>query len=249
MTGPRLYVQADLAMGEIVPLERDQINYLANVLRLKAGAGVLAFNGRHGEWACELEPSGRKDVVLRGLRQVRPQPPAGDLHYLFAPLKSARLDYMAQKAVEMGASLLQPVLTRRTQVSRVNTDRLAANAIEAAEQCGILSVPPVATEMKLDRALAELAADRLLIFCDEDAEVANPVEALMPFRREDGAARPLALIIGPEGGFDASERRMMLARPQTVRLSLGPRILRADTAAVAALAIVQTTLGDWGNRP
>lgn len=247
VTGPRVHVQADLASGEIVPLEREQVHYLANVLRLKAGAGVLAFNGRQGEWLCEIEPAGRKDVALRGLRQVRAQPPAGDLHYLFAPLKSARLDYMAQKAVEMGASLLQPVLTRRTQVSRVNTDRLAANAVEAAEQCGILSVPPVAPEMKLDRALAALAADRLLIFCDEAAEVANPVEALRPFRREGIAARPLALIIGPEGGFDEAERRLMLARPHTVRLSLGPRILRADTAAVAALAIVQTILGDWGN--
>ncbi len=247
VTGPRLYVKADLAPGDVVPLERDQVNYLVNVLRLKAGASVLAFNGRHGEWVCGLEPSGRKDVVLRGLRQVRTQPPPGDLHYLFAPLKSARLDYMAQKAVEMGASLLQPVLTRRTQVSRVNTERLGANAVEAAEQCGILSVPSVATEVKLDRALAQLAADRLLIFCDEDAGVANPVEALRPFRLEGGGTGPLALIIGPEGGFDEAERRLMLARPRTVRLSLGPRILRADTAAVAALAIVQTILGDWGN--
>ena len=248
-TGPRLHVKADLALGETVALGRDQVNYLVNVLRLKPGAAVLAFNGRHGEWLCEIEPAGRKDVVLRGLRQVRTQSPAGDLHYLFAPLKSARLDYMAQKAVEMGASLLQPVLTRRTQVSRVNTERLSANAVEAAEQCGILSVPPVAVEMKLEPALSVLAPNRLLIFCDEDADVANPAEALRPFRVMDGAGRPLALIIGPEGGFDEAERRLILARPHTVRLSLGPRILRADTAAVAALAIVQTILGDWGNGP
>ncbi len=246
--GPRLHVLADLAEGVLVPVERDQANYLTNVLRLKGGAAVLAFNGRHGEWLCELEPAGRKDVVLRGMRQLRVQPPHGDLHYLFAPLKSARLDYMAQKAVEMGASLLQPVMTRRTQVSRVNTDRLSANAIEAAEQCGILSVPPVAPEIKLERALSGLGADRLLIFCDEDAEAADPVEALLPFRRQGAGAAPLALIIGPEGGFDEAERRLMLARPRTVRLSLGPRILRADTAAVAALAIVQTILGDWGVR-
>ncbi len=243
--GPRLFVAGGLKGDAVIALDRDQINYLVNVLRLGAGNPVLAFNGRDGEWRCEIEPVSRKDVVLRARRQTRTQPPQADLHYLFAPLKSARLDYMAQKAVEMGATLLQPVLTRRTQVSRINTGRLAANAVEAAEQCGLLSVPPVAEEMKLERALAERDERRLLIFCDEDAPVASPLEALSVARAAAAADQPLALLIGPEGGFDDVERRLLLAQPRTVRLSLGPRILRADTAAVAALAIIQACLGDW----
>lgn len=244
ITGPRLYVEADLSADATIALDRGQSNYLANVLRLAAGAPVLAFNGRHGEWRCEVTPVSRKDIALKAVTQTRPQPVPGDLHYLFAPLKSARLDYMAQKAVEMGASVLAPVLTRRTQVSRINIERLRANAVEAAEQCGLLGVPEIADEQKLERALAALQPDRLLIICDEGAPVSNPVVALSAHRRG-----PLAVLIGPEGGFDDTERRLLLSRPNIVRLSLGPRILRADTAAVAALAIVQTTLGDWGAGP
>jgi 16S rRNA (uracil1498-N3)-methyltransferase len=239
---PRLFVVADLAGDSPVPLDKGQSNYLANVLRLAAGAPVLCFNGRDGEWLCEVAPVSRKEIAVLPKTRLRQQPVPGDLHYLFAPLKSARLDYMAQKAVEMGASLLAPVLTRRTQVSRLNIERLRANAIEAAEQCGILSVPEVADEMKLDRALAGLDPARRLIICDEDAPVSNPVTALANLPRG-----PLAVLIGPEGGFDDSERKLLLSRPNIVRLSLGPRILRADTAAVAALAIVQSTLGDWGD--
>jgi 16S rRNA (uracil1498-N3)-methyltransferase len=242
--GPRLFVAGDLMGDAVIVLERDQVNYLVNVLRLGAGSPVLAFNGRDGEWLCGIEPVSRKDVVLRARRQTRPQPPQADMHCLFAPLKSARLDYMAQKAVEMGATLLQPILTRRTQVSRINTGRLVANAVEAAEQCGLLSVPPVAIEMKLERAVAARDERRLLIFCDEDAPVANPLDALLASRAA-GPDQPLALLVGPEGGFDDEERRLLLAQPRIVRLSLGPRILRADTAAVAALAIVQACLGDW----
>jgi len=242
--GPRLFVAGDLMGDAVIVLGRDQVNYLVNVLRLGAGSPVLAFNGRDGEWLCGIEPVSRKDVVLRARRQTRPQPPQADMHCLFAPLKSARLDYMAQKAVEMGATLLQPILTRRTQVSRINTGRLVANAVEAAEQCGLLSVPPVAIEMKLERAVAARDERRLLIFCDEDAPVANPVDALLASRAA-GPDQPLALLVGPEGGFDDEERRLLLAQPRIVRLSLGPRILRADTAAVAALAIVQACLGDW----
>ena len=241
--GPRLFVASHLTVDAVTALDRDQINYLVNVLRLGAGSPLLAFNGRDGEWLCEVEPVSRKDIVLRARQQTRAQPPPADLHYLFAPLKSARLDYMAQKAVEMGASLLQPVLTRRTQVSRINVDRLAANAVEAAEQCGILSVPPVAPELKLERLLDSRDERRLLIFCDEDAPVANPVKALTDVA--EGSRQPLALLIGPEGGFDEQERRLLLAQPRIIRLSLGPRILRADTAAVAALAIIQASLGDW----
>lgn len=240
---PRLFVEPPLVEGGAVELAREQTHYLVNVLRLTAADAVLAFNGRDGEWRCTLEMQGRRSALLRPLALMRPQPAAGDLHYLFAPLKSARLDYLAQKAVEMGASVIAPVLTRRTQASRVNLDRLKANAVEAAEQCGILTLPEIRPERKLDAAIASLEPDRLLVFCDEEAPVANPVEALRGL-----AEVPLALVIGPEGGFDDAERRMLAARPGTVRLSLGPRILRADTAAVAALAIIQSTLGDWARR-
>jgi 16S rRNA (uracil1498-N3)-methyltransferase len=173
--------------------------------------------------------------------QTRPQTKPADLHYLFAPLKSARLDYMAQKAVEMGVSRLQPVITRHGQVARVNAERMRANAIEAAEQCGILALPEIAPPLALTRVIAERDPARWLIFCDEDAELANPAAAL-------GAVAPhapLALLVGPEGGFAADERAALVKLPNVVRLALGPRILRADTAAVAALALVQAVLGDW----
>lgn len=240
---PRLHVDAPLAGGQVVALGREQAHYLLNVLRLGSAEPVIVFNGRDGEWRAALSPAGRKQASLEIVDLLRPQPAPGDLHYLFAPLKSARLDYLAQKAVEMGASVLQPVLTRRTQVSRINLDRLRANAVEAAEQCGILSLPQIRPECRLEQALAALEPGRTLIFCDEDAPVAGPIEALSGV-----AGGPLALLIGPEGGFDEGERRLLLARPGVVRLSLGPRILRADTAAVAALAIVQSTLGDWSVR-
>jgi len=239
-TKHRLHVGAPLADGARLDLARDQANYLLNVLRLRDGDTILVFNGRDGEWLCAVRAEGRKQATLAALRQVRAQPPAPDLVYLFAPLKHARLDYMAQKAVEMGAGVLQPVLTRFTQVSRLNLERLAANAIEAAEQCGILALPDIRPERTLAAALAALEPERLLIFCDEAAAADSPVAAL---RRARPA--PLAVLIGPEGGFDEAERILIRQREPTLRLSLGPRILRADTAAVAALALVQATLGDW----
>lgn len=236
----RLHCDAALAPGAVLDLARDQANYLLNVLRLRSGDTILVFNGRDGEWLCAVHAEGRKQASLEALRQARPQPAAPDLVYLFAPLKHARLDYMAQKAVEMGAGVLQPVLTRFTQVSRINLERLAANAVEAAEQCGILSLPQIRPEQPLAAALAALEPERLLIFCDEALAAENPLVALQGISRG-----PLAVLIGPEGGFDESERALILRRERTLRLSLGPRILRADTAAVAALALVQATLGDW----
>ena len=190
---------------------------------------------------------------------MRPQSRPGDLHYLFSPLKRARLDYMVQKAVEMGVSRLQPVMTRRTQAERVNLDRMHANAIEAAEQCGVLGIPEIMAPVALDRAVAALEPERHLVFCDEDAPGADPIAALVRDLERDsgeggsGRARlqggsagvPLAVLIGPEGGFDEEERAFLRQRPQTSRIALGPRILRADTAAVAALAIVQAVAGDW----
>jgi len=239
---PRLFVEAALAAGAAVSLDPGQTNYLCNVLRLQPGDGVLAFNGREGEWRAVLERPGKKAAALRIAEQSRPQEGAADLHYLFAPLKHARLDYMVQKAVELGVSRLQPVTTRHTQMSRVNLERMRANAIEAAEQCGILAIPEIAEPLPLDRLLATMQADRLLIFCDEDAETRDPVVALSAHRKDHAS---FAVLVGPEGGFAEEERTLLLRRQNVMRLALGPRILRADTAAVAALAIVQAVLGDW----
>ena len=241
-SAPRLYVEPDLHQGKSLPLEKTQQNYLGNVLRLKQGEAVLVFNGRDGEWRATLaEGATRKAMTLVLGERVRAQSNPPDLHYLFAPLKHARLDYMAQKAVEMGAGVMRPILTRRCQVARVNIDRLVANTIEAAEQCGILSLPRIEAPTSLDATLAGWDRRRRLVFCDEDAEVSDALAALGAVKR--GA--PLALLVGPEGGFDPAERTTLLALPGVVRLSLGPRILRADTAAVAALALVQAIVGDW----
>ena len=241
---PRLHVDSRLAPGQRIALDGAQGNYLRNVLRLKAGDGVLVFNGREGEWRATLADGGRRAAALIVGEQTRPQTPALDLHYLFAPLKHARLDYMVQKAVEMGASRLQPVLTQHGQVARVNLERMRANAIEAAEQCGILSLPAIAAPIPLDRMIAEHDPARLLVFCDEVADVKDPVAALSAARSSAGRL-PIAVLIGPEGGFADHERAALAGLPNVVRLALGPRILRADTAAVAALALVGTVLGDW----
>ena len=243
--GPRLYVDHDLATDARVELNGDQANYLRAVLRLRDGDRVLAFNGRDGEWSCAVELTSRKSCALRPRDQMRDQMrdqvEGRALHYLFAPLKHARLDYMAQKAVEMGASHLCPVITRRTQARSVNPDRLRANAIKAAEQCGILQIPEIAPPVALETLLSDWPSGRLLIFCDEDAEVADPIASL----RAQGSNASLAVLIGPEGGFDKAERETLRRLPEALVLSLGPRILRADTAAVAALALVQAALGDW----
>ena len=240
---PRLFVDAPLREGARIELERNQSNYLGNVLRLSAGEHILVFNGRDGEWQAAIEGRKRPDG-LGVVAQTRPQDHLPDIAYVFAPLKHARLDYMVQKAVEMGASKLQPVLTRHTQVSRVNSERMRANVIEAAEQCGILSVADVAEPVALERYLDRREAARLLVFCDEASEVGNPIEAL---QQASAAADGIDVLIGPEGGFAEDERALLLRQPRTLRLSLGPRILRADTAAVAALALVQAALGDWRN--
>jgi len=192
---PRLFVGAPLGPGEKVALERNQSNYLGNVLRLSAGEKVLVFNGRDGEWQAQIAGRKRPDS-LEILSQTRPQDQLPDIAYVFAPLKHARLDYMVQKAVEMGASRLQPVLTRFTQVSRVNGERMRANVIEAAEQCGILSLADVAEPVPLDRFLTQRQPARLLVFCDEAAETASPMQAL----QNGGASDGIDILIGPEGG-------------------------------------------------
>lgn len=236
----RLFVAADLAAGHAVAATADQANYLRNVLRLQVGARLLLFNGRDGEWQVEIAELAKRSLVLRVLAPSRPQHAGPDLDYLFAPLKRARLDYMVQKAAEMGVARLRPVLTRHTIAERVNTDRMRANVIEAAEQCGVLRVAEVDEPIQLAKALAAWDPARRLIFCDEGAAQSNPIAVLGGI-----APGPLAVLIGPEGGFADDERRALLDRPFVIPLALGPRILRADTAAVAALALVNATLGDW----
>jgi 16S rRNA (uracil1498-N3)-methyltransferase len=241
---PRLFIDAELVPGARIALERSHSNYLGNVLRLAAGDTILVFNGRDGEWRSSIAGRKRPDA-LDIMARTRPQDRLPDLAYVFAPLKHARLDYMVQKAVEMGASSLQPVLTRFTQVNRVNRERMRANVIEAAEQCGILSVAEVAEPVTLDRYLERrqerLQEQRLLVFCDEAADTTDPLRAL----QGGPAAFGIDILIGPEGGFAEEERAVLLRQPHTLRLALGPRILRADTAGVAALALVQAVLGDW----
>jgi 16S rRNA (uracil1498-N3)-methyltransferase len=238
---PRLFVDAPLSAGQTVALERNQSNYLGNVLRLAEGRTILVFNGRDGEWQAKIAGRKRPDSLTISV-QTRPQDRLPDIAYVFAPLKHARLDYMVQKAVEMGAARLQPVLTRFTQVSRVNGERMRANVVEAAEQCGILTLAEVAEPMPLDRYLSQREVKRLLVFCDEAAEASNSLEAL-----KNGSTAPegIDVLIGPEGGFAEEERALLRRQPKILRLSLGPRILRADTAGVAALALVQAALGDW----
>jgi len=242
----RLFVDAALAAGATITLEAAQTNYLANVLRLKGGASVLVFNGRDGEWRAEVAAATRKKATLNIVEHTRDQSAGNDLHYLFSPLKHARLDYMVQKAVEMGVSRLAPIIMRHTQVERVNLDRMRANAIEAAEQCGVLNIPEIADPRKFDAWTRGWKADRLLVFCDEEADVKDPVAALAS-ARGGGLAGPLpvSVLVGPEGGFADNERAALLKLPNVVRLALGPRILRADTAAVAALTLVQSVIGDW----
>ena len=237
---PRLFTDQRLAQGNVAVLEAAQAHYLKNVLRLNAADAVRLFNGSDGEWLCEIVQLAKKraQVVCRE-KLAEPAPPP-DIDYLFAPLKAARLDYIAQKATEMGARRIRPVLTQYTQVRKVNTHRLRANAIEAAEQCNLVYVPEVLEVMALDRLLQGWDGARRIIYCDEAAPIADPVMALKRI-----APGPLAVLIGPEGGFAPREREMLRALPFVHAIRLGPRIMRADTAGVAALALVQAVLGDW----
>jgi 16S rRNA (uracil1498-N3)-methyltransferase len=236
----RLFVKFKVERGAEIALPKEQVHYLGNVLRLKPGERVLLFNGEDGEWCAELTAMRKKEGRLRIEHQTRPQEAGPDLHYVFAPLKRARLDYMAQKATELGASALRPVITRHTMTERINTGRLLANAVEAAEQCGLLRVPQVMEPETLSKLIGDWDEHRLLIFADEAAPHSSPIETLNS--RHTG---PLGVLIGPEGGFEREERAALLAKPFILPISLGPRVMRADTAAVAALALVNAALGDW----
>jgi 16S rRNA (uracil1498-N3)-methyltransferase len=236
----RLFVDSPLAEGEI-RLGKEQTHYLLNVMRARPGDAVLLFDGRSGEWLARIVGADRKSAAISVERRVREQTPASVVTLAFAPLKHARLDYMVQKAVEMGAGRLAPVLTRHTMVQRVNLERMRANVVEAAEQCGVLCVPTVEDEIRLEAWLAARDPERLLVFCDETAEPRDPTAALADAPDAPG----IDVLIGPEGGFAPAEREAAAAAPHRLRLSLGPRILRADTAAVAALALVQAVRGDF----
>ncbi|MDJ0512237.1 MAG: 16S rRNA (uracil(1498)-N(3))-methyltransferase [Methyloceanibacter sp.] len=237
---PRLFVRSPLRASTEVVLDRDQTHYLANVLRLKPDSYVLLFNGADGEWCARIDKLAKKTLTLVVEHQTRAQEDGPDLHYLFAPIKRARVDYMAQKATEMGASVLRPTITHRTIAERVKVERLEANAVEAAEQCGILRVPEVHAPQKLAEILKQWNPERLLVVADETAAVSSPLEALA-----SEAARPHAVLIGPEGGFDPEERDLLLSKEFVLPISLGPRVMRADTAAVACLTLVNAVWGDW----
>ena len=241
----RLYVDHELDREMPIELGAEQAHYLCVVMRQKEGAVIELFNGRSGSFSARLEVAGRKSCTLRCVDRISHQHAPSDVWLLFAPVKRTRLDFMAQKATELGASVIWPVQTDFTQVSRVKDDRLLANAIEAAEQSGRLDIPEVRTYQKLREVIASLPQDRQLIFCDElmaGGAAPGPVLAAK-------GAQKAALLIGPEGGFSAAERQMLQNHPQTLSISLGPRILRADTAALSALSLYQAICGDWVEKP
>jgi len=240
----RLCVTAPLSANLAVPLDPDQVHYLRSVLRLAPGGQLALFNGQDGEWLATIETLGKHAGTARLERQTRAQPVETELWLLFAPITRARIDLIAEKATELGVTRLMPVMTRRTNVARVNTDRLRATAREAAEQTERLSVPVVDEPQRLDQALAAFPADRILLLCDESG-TAPPIAAVL-----SQAPVALALLIGPEGGFAPDELDGLRKLPFVTPIGLGPRILRADTAAISALAIVQALIGDWnGERP
>ena len=241
-TTPRLHVETPLSEGAEFALVQEQGHYLVHVLRQSSGDTVALFNGNDGEWLGYLTTITKKSVHVRLEKRTADVQVPPDIEYLFAPLKHARLDYMVQKATELGARKLRPVITQRTIAERVNLDRMKANAVEAAEQCNLVFVPAVLEPLPLMKVLASWDPSRRLIYCDETASVANPVEALK------NITPPAAVLVGPEGGFTLEERQYLKSLPFVTAISLGPRIMRADTVAIAALAVVQATIGDWSKK-
>ena len=236
----RLFVQAPLGAGAEVVLDTAQAHYLGNVMRQRPGGRITVFNGHDGEWISEITALDRRSgrLVARDPGQPQRMPP--DVWLLFAPIKKARTDFIVEKATELGAARIQPVITRHTNTERLRIDRLRAHAIEAAEQCGGTFVPEVTEPLRLDALLDGWPADRRLLFCDESREAAPAQIALAT-----APPGPWAVLIGPEGGFAPEEAARLRAMPGVLAVTLGPRILRADTAAVAALTLWQAALGDW----
>lgn len=235
----RLYVTTDLGEDVAVALDEGQSHYLLHVLRAHAGNRVLLFNGRDGEWLAEISQAGKRGVIANCMKQTGPQTEAPDIWLTFAPIKKTPADYLVQKATELGVSALLPVFTRRTIVGRINQERMRANAIEAAEQSARSSVPEIHDGTSLEKLLASWPKERRLFFCDEGGDAKPLAEAAR------GVGGPVAILTGPEGGFDPAERDMLRQQSFVTPVTLGPRILRADTAALAALAIWQSVGGDW----
>ena len=242
-TTARLFVDTALAATAEITLAAEQGHYLVNVLRLKPGDPVRLFNGSDGEWLSYLATSSKKRVTVRCEKKLAEATPPPDIDFVFAPLKQARLDYGVQKAVELGARRLRPVITERTIVDKVNLERMRANAIEAAEQCNLVHVPEVMAPEAFGHILETWDPSRALIYCDETAATADPLAALKLVKL------PAAVLVGPEGGFTAAEKALITSLPFVTGIALGPRILRADTAAVAAMTLVQAVLGDWAWNP
>ena len=241
-TTPRLFVDQRLKPTAEVTLGPEQSHYLQSVMRLAPGDVVSVFNAWDGEFLAHLAESAKKKVIIRLERLTRVAKPPPDIDYLFAPLKHSRLDYLVQKATELGVRRLRPVITARTIAERVNLERMRANAVEAAEQCNLVFVPEVMEPMPLARVLKEWNAKRAIVYCDETAEIADPLQSLSLL------SIPAAILVGPEGGFTIEERAHLKSLPYVTALNLGPRIMRADTAAVAILTLVQASLGDWRKR-
>ena len=234
----RLYINTDFKAGAVHLVEGNQGHYLVNVLRIRLGDHVLTFNGHTGEWIGEITKVGKGKAKITMREKVSDQIEEPDLWYLFAPVKKARVDYMIQKATEIGVSQISPVTTKRTNLDRIKHDKLVASAIEAAEQCGRMTVPQVDEITSLENMLQNWPKDRALIFCDEAGDAIFMQDVSPVFDK-------WAILIGPEGGFTPEEREMIRDHKNTIAISLGPRILRADTAAVAALSLWQLTIGDW----
>lgn len=237
----RLYVESDLADDASVDLPSDQAHYLGRVMRRKVGDPVILFNGRDGEWQARIESLGRNDARLALAAKLRDQPAPSDLWLCFAPLKKAQTDFLVQKATELGVARMQPIFTDRTQSDRVRTDRLLANAREAAEQTERLDLPEIAEPITLDQLLDGWRGDRAFYLCAEAGPAKPIVEAVEP--------GPAAFVTGPEGGFSPAELDRMRGCSFISPVGLGPRVLRAETAAIAALAVWQTVVGDGGRRP
>ncbi|MGZ8998517.1 MAG: 16S rRNA (uracil(1498)-N(3))-methyltransferase [Allosphingosinicella sp.] len=237
---PRLFVEQTLEAGTMLRLDGPAANYLGSVLRLQAGAQVKLFDDRTGEWLAEIADAGKHKLTLLVGEQLRPREPVPDLWLLFAPLKRGRIDWLIEKATELGVARLQPVITRRTIVDRVNLDRLRAHAIEAAEQCERTALPQLSEPEKLEKLLAAWPQDRKLYFADETG--GDPLASA-------ASPDPAAILIGPEGGFTPQERETIRALAQVCPIGLGPRILRAETAAIAAISLWMGAVGDWSSSP
>lgn len=244
MSKIRLFVECALGAGADVTLDKEQSHYLASVMRIKAGDQVALFNGCDGEWQASVNEAHKRAVCLNIVSQNRVQEKEPDLWLAFAPIKKGRLDFMVQKATEMGVSHLLPMMTQYTNVDRMKIERLRANVLEAAEQCDRLQVPKVTELSKLETVLKEWPENRMIMFCDEDLSGRSALDALAASDDKKNP-KPWGIVIGPEGGFSPSERALINAHKNCIAVSLGPRILRADTAAIAALSLWQTALGDW----